>query len=75
MTAMSEMPPVLNEIEKALKTVRKWNEHVPLEDVETALVRAGVFVAWAVEENRRLERERQEAINDRHQARIKKVGS
>lgn len=94
---MNATPVILTELETALLEANKWNEHVPLEAVQTALVRAGVYVSWAREEMARLtrelddaraelaenegvlavwrrrcetaEKERDEAISDRHQLR------
>jgi hypothetical protein len=65
---MSETPVVLTEIETALLKLRQAKELI--DSATEALVRSGAFVAWATQENRRLVRERDEAISDRHQARL-----
>lgn len=72
---LDDVPAVLTEIENALKSLRSINRHqlapgLPLVDIETALIRAGAFIAWATQENRRLVRERNEAIEDRHKLRV-----
>jgi hypothetical protein len=63
-------PAVLSEVQEALTALRQAKD--ALDIATTALIRAGAFVSWATQENRRLVQERDEAISDRHQLRLGK---
>lgn len=55
-------PKVLDEIQNALVELRQAK--LALETATEALVRAGAFVSWATQENRRLVRERDAACGE-----------
>lgn len=62
MSLTETSPKVLDEIQNALVELRQAK--LALETATEALVRAGAFVSWATQENRRLVRERDAACGE-----------